>query len=220
MNLLSRDMMGRGHGVSLCGAIAVIAAAFADALVETASNAGLFGPGNFTDHSNLNVLPTLLVGLLFAGLHLFARIRRVFTGLQDSTNWLQATRHTLSMNALPRLLPPIFCIQIIALYTMETAEQFIVAGHGLGGTIWLGGPVLISLSVHALFCLLTAVIVSRALHDCAQIVFRIAKLVLAIATLPLRATLRISFRSSLCSYRRLAPVPCGIGERAPPFLAA
>ena len=40
-----------------------MAAAIADPLVEFASNAGWFGAGNFTDHSNLDVVPALFAGV-------------------------------------------------------------------------------------------------------------------------------------------------------------
>jgi hypothetical protein len=49
------------RSLGLCSA--VLAAAIADPLVEFASNAGWFGPGNFTDRSNLDVGPVFALGI-------------------------------------------------------------------------------------------------------------------------------------------------------------
>jgi hypothetical protein len=120
-------------------AVAVIAAAVADPIVEFASNAGWFGPGNFTDRSNLDVFPALVVGLGALALYLIGRAPAILAG-----------------TALPRrlvsLVPAIFVLQIAVLYVMETAEQFIVGGHTLGPVVWLGGPITASLAIHAALC--------------------------------------------------------------------
>ena len=58
-------------------AVAIIAAAVADPILESASNAGLFGHGSFTDHSNLDVLPALCIGLLAVAIHVTLRLRGV-----------------------------------------------------------------------------------------------------------------------------------------------
>jgi hypothetical protein len=47
---------------------------------------------------------------------------------------------------------------------METGEQIVVAGHPLGGTIWLGGPIVVSLALQALFGVVIAMLFSRVLH--------------------------------------------------------
>jgi hypothetical protein len=126
-----------------CIAAAVIAAAIADPLVEGISNAGWFGPGSYTDHSNLDVLPTLALGAILVVLYLVVRVRRDLLRVSDDA------LHT----KVSRLLVPIFGLQLALLASMETVEQIIVAGHSLGSTIWLGGPIWFSLSVHAAVCL-------------------------------------------------------------------
>src|SRR5262249_25040176 len=55
-------------------AVAVIASAIADPLLEAASNAGIFGNAHYTDHSNLDVLPALAVGLVAVAIHVGLRI--------------------------------------------------------------------------------------------------------------------------------------------------
>ena len=59
--------------LGLCAA--VLAAAIADPLVECASNAGWFGPGNFTDRSNLDVGPVFALGIATLALYLVRRAR-------------------------------------------------------------------------------------------------------------------------------------------------
>jgi hypothetical protein len=112
----------------------------ADPLVEWASNAGRFGPGNFTDHSTADVVPALLVGVLFVATHLWLRVRRALTR-GPASDLLRASRQAIGGGVL-RLLPLVFAIQMLVLYCMETSEQIAVVGHPLGGMIWLGGPVL------------------------------------------------------------------------------
>ncbi len=125
-----------------CIAAAAIAVAIANPLVEGASNAGWFGHASYTDHSNLDVLPTLALGAFLVVLYLVLRVRR---------DLLRASDDALHTN-ISRLLVPIFGLQLALLAAMETLEQIIVAGHSLGRTIWLGGPIWFSLSVHAAVC--------------------------------------------------------------------
>jgi hypothetical protein len=47
---------------------------------------------------------------------------------------------------------------------METCEQTAIWGHPLGGTIWLGGPIAISLALHAIAGVAVAGLFSRALR--------------------------------------------------------
>lgn len=174
--------------------------------MEFASNAGWFGPGNFTDRSNLDVLPALVVGLGVLALYLIGTARTLLAG-----------------TALPRrivsLVPSIFVLQILALYAMETAEQVIVAGHTLGPTVWLGGPIFASLAIHAAFCLAITLWIARSARGLAVTTLRVIRLIKAIATLAAQAVGILPSRPSgeRC-FRQLVPVLCRIGERAPPLL--
>ncbi|MGC2243548.1 MAG: hypothetical protein WBA06_07975, partial [Candidatus Aquilonibacter sp.] len=100
------------------------------------------GRGLYTDHSNLDVLPTLALGAILVVLYLVLRVRR---------DLLQASDDTLH-TTVSRLLVPIFGLQLALLASMETLEQIVVAGHSLGRTVWLGGPIWFSLGVHAAVC--------------------------------------------------------------------
>ncbi len=190
-----------------CTALAVMAAAIADPLVEFASNAGWFGRGSFTDHSNLDVVPALVAGVALMALYLLRKARLIVSG------------HAFPRGVVP-LLPAIFVLQVVALYGMETAEQFIVYGHLLGPAVWLGAPPLVSLAVHAAVCVGVSFWFGRSMRTLAATTLRVIRLIRAIATLavcgaalPARRTFK-----ARC-FKELAPVLCSIGERAPPVVA-
>jgi hypothetical protein len=202
-----------------CLAVAAISAAIADPLVEWASNAGGFGPGNFTDHSTADVVPALLVGVLFVATHLWLRVRRALTR-GPAHDLLRASRQAIGGRVL-RLLPLIFAVQMLALYCMETSEQIAVIGHPLGGTIWLGGPLLASLAVHAVACVLVAFAASNVLRALTQSAVRAVLFILAMAVRPARGVApselgRLWTRPSHIAFFVL----CNVGERAPPLLTA
>ena len=191
----------------LCAALAVIAAAVADPIVEFASNAGAFGSGNFTDRSNLDVLPALLAGIGLLAIYL---VRRARTVLADRS----------FARGVASRVPVIFCLQILALYVMETGEQFITYGHALGPAIWLGGPVLVSLAVHAAICIALVLWIAHSAPTLARTTLRVIRVIRAIATLAGRPKeLAIARIPSAVTFKRLAPIVCRIGERAPPIAA-
>ena len=190
-------------------AAALVAASVADPLVEFASNRGLFGAGSFTDHSNQDVLPALGAGLLFGTVYVVLRVRGML-----------ACRVALPP-AVGVLLPYVFAAQIALLYGMETLEQFVVSGHALGGTVWLGGPLPASLAAHAASCVLATFLLGRLTHSLsyktARIVTRIAAAIGLAPRSPLVAFVRRSHRADA---RRRAPLLGRTGERAPPHLTA
>jgi hypothetical protein len=189
-------------------AAAVVAAAIADPIVEGAANAGWFGPGTFTDHSTLDVLPALSCGIALLGICLVLRVRREL--LRASSEALRAD--------IARLLPGIYATQLAALYIMETSEQLVVAGHPLGGTIWLGGPIWFSLITHALIGLVAAYGLAHAVCACASTTVRIIRRFRALAVRALHdpAPLALRRRTRVCATHD-APVRCRIGNRAPPL---
>jgi len=191
-----------------CIAVAVIAAAIADPLVEAASNAGWFGPGNFTDHSNLDVLPALLVGAVFMLVHIASRVQRELMRVSGSA---------LATN-VGRLLPVAFTVQIGVVFLMETLEQIVVAGHPLGGLVWIGGPIWFSLPVHAITCVALAFGLARVVRACAHTTARVIRQIQALAVRSLRASPPLALhRRETLFFTRCAPVVCRIGNRAPPI---
>ncbi len=204
-----------------CTAIAVIAAAIADPLVESASNAGWFGPGLFTDHSNLDVAPVLLAGVLLLAAHFVLKARAALANGngRDHDLWHQAG-YALG-SGVWRLLPAIFGLQMLTLYAMETAEQYAVWGHSLGPTIWLGGPLPVSLAVHAIICVAVAVTIARWVRALTATTLRFIRLIRALATFAPQPAGSVATRTrDAVNFRRPAPVLCRIGERAPPPVSA
>jgi hypothetical protein len=194
-----------------CIASAVLAAAMADPLVESLSNAGWFGPGSFTDHSNLDVLPVLLCGAAFVICYLALRVRREL--LRASGEALRAR--------VGRLLPYIVAAQLTVLYAMETVEQVVVAGHVMGGTVWLGGPIWFSLGVHALVGTAVAYGLARLACACAQTTLRVLRRFRALATRALHAPAPLAVRGRGTAWLRAnSLVRCRIGNRAPPLTFA
>lgn len=183
-----------------------MAAAIADPIVEFASNAGWFGPGNFTDRSNLDVFPALAAGLLLLVLYLVRAAPALLAG-------------EIRSSGIVARLPLIFATQIAVLFAMESAEQLAVHGAILGPTIWLGGPLFISLGFHAAVCVALTSWLSRSSPRLAATALRVIALIKAIGTLAAHAPgapapQRFGER---CVARR-APVVGPAGERAPPLL--
>lgn len=146
-----------------CVAAACSAASLADAVLESASNAGWFGPGTFTDHSTLDVLPVLAIGGLFAFLYAVARAQLVLRA-GDLRRYVSACMVGLDHRAIVRLLPLVFALQMLTLFGMETLEQVAIAGHPMGGTLWLGAPALVSICFHMLIGAIVAVTMGRVLR--------------------------------------------------------
>jgi hypothetical protein len=190
-------------------AVSVFAAAIADPIVERASNAGVFGRGVFTDHSNLDVVPAALVGLLFVVLLLAFKARAIL---------LRNSSRALDDACVLRILPFAFAGQIVFLYIMETTEQLVVYGHTLGGAVWLGGPIACSLAMHAATCAIVALVLAKSLRSLADAAVRIVRLVRALAARPVQPARPILGRDiDRLSLNPFGPVLCRIGERAPPL---
>lgn len=196
--------------VFFCCAVAFVSAAVADPLVEGASNAGWFGRGAFTDHSTVDVVPALLAGVAFCVLYLVARVRGILRSSRFSNEALGSD--------IAGLLVLAFAIQIALLYAMETSEQVLVWGHSLGGTVWLGGPVLVSLGAHAVTCAAIAFATIRSLTALATTAAGVIRLIRALATLTLQSASPIAIRrGSALLFGRSAVDLCSVGERAPPL---
>jgi hypothetical protein len=190
--------------LGLCLTIAVIAAAIADPIVEFASNAGWLGTASLTDHSNLDVIPALLFGAGLLALYMVRRAHAVLAG-----------------RAIPRriagLLPIVFVLQVATLYTMETLEQIVVWGHPLAAAVWLGGPVTISLGIHAAICVTVAYAIARSGRTLAATTLRVIRLVSAIARFAAHGPALVAIRLESVFCKASLPIACTIGERAPPL---
>jgi hypothetical protein len=191
--------------LGFCAAIAVIAASVADPIAEFCSNAGFFGAGSYTDHSNLDVVPALVAGFGLLALYLVRRAPAILAGRALS-------------GGIAGSFGVIFAFQLAALYLMETAEQLLVWGHLLGPTIWLGAPIPIAIAIHALVAFGIVSLVLRSRRALATTTLRVIRLIRAIATfdaaMPQPSAVRRPRRSVL---KELILAFRAIGERAPPM---
>ena len=197
-------------------AVAAIAAALADLVIESLANHGAFGHAGFTDGSNAVNGPAAVLGAIFLLRFLYLRVRCALRAGGNASAPSGPTLRQLTLAAIMGRLAAIFVVQIAALWIMETVEQYAVFGHGFGGTVWLGGPVALSLAMHAVVCVATAFgarFVLRALEPRAVRLLRAMLAVLGVVGDASRPRFR----------RGLAPVVvlpyfvlCRIGVRAPP----
>lgn len=201
-----------------CLAVATIAAAIADPMVEYASNAGWFGPGRFTDHSNGDVIPALLAGLLLVGIFAALKVRADIGGAK--TNVFRAFDRACGP-ALVGLLPFAYALQLIALYVMESCEQMVLWGHLGSATLWLGAPVIVSLSVHAIICVAVAFAAAKLVNLFGATTLRVIRLIRSLAC-SARLVPQVPAKRTLgtVTFERLVLANRGIGERAPPFSLA
>jgi hypothetical protein len=142
-------------------AIALVAAAIGDPLVETIANSGLFGRA-FVDRDQQSVVPVLVAGVLLGLLLLVARFRyaAALAGPQ-SRDWLREVVAQLSTTSSSRTVAPIFAAQLAVVYAMESCEHALGAGAAIVGLSWLGAPVAFSLLLHLGVCLLCISAVRR-----------------------------------------------------------
>jgi len=168
-----------------CLVAAVTSAALADPLVEGLSNHGVFGSGRFTDHSNADVMPALAAALVFAALFVVGVVRRAVPHSRPghAPAWLRESRAAVPPRTAMRLFPVAFTLQIATLFGAETLEQLAVAGHAFGGAVWLGGPILVSLGLHAAIGLVVVALLARLLDWVARsivdVIYLLRRLVLA-----------------------------------------
>lgn len=190
-----------------CLAVAVIAAAIADPIVEFSANAGWFGTGTFTDRSNLDVAPALILGVGLMALYFVRRARAILNG-------------GAPLRGVAVLLPAIFALQMAVLYAMETGEQLAVWHHAFGPTLWLGGPPPISLTFHAAVCIGVALGFVRSRRKLAATTLRVIRFIRAIATIGIATTPpEVMRRFEIVAFDDLMPALGALGERAPPILA-
>lgn len=131
---------------------------------------------------------------------------------------LRSSDRALDGNVL-RLVPLAFGLQIAVLCAMETFEQVVVYGHPLGGSLWLGGPLLVSLAVHAVACVLVAMLAVRGVRSLARAAVAVIRLACALACRPLQPARPIALRDlDYAAFARFAPLLARLGERAPPAL--
>jgi hypothetical protein len=147
---------------SLVVGTAIFAAATIDPAIEAISNSGAFGVGSFTDRSNADVIPALLVAACLMALGAALAWRRIAG--RPSPAWLLNVRASLDGISTRRLVPFVIAAQLGALFSMETLEQIFVTHHYMGGCVWLGAPPAIALILHAIGGVLTTFLLTHLLR--------------------------------------------------------
>lgn len=203
-------------------AVAFVAAGLGDPLVESVSNTGIFG-GSYADNNHLGVVPTLAAGLFVAlevvALRLLEALRRSTNASRDS---LLEIARDIGSGPVARDFPVILALQLLSLFGLESIEQLATGGKLLGGTAWLGGPILFSLLAHAII----GVLCTCGLGMCMRAVVRtFAALIFTAVRYIWLAIARASIAPAhlgrqTCTFARLrAPHVREIGGRAPPLLS-
>lgn len=130
-------------------AVALVAAALGDPVVESVANTGVLG-GRYADNNHLSVIPALVVGASLVLIVLAARCIDVLRSAASSGDWLLEAARIFAARSPSRDVPAVFVMQLVALFLMESSEQLALGGKLLGGTAWLGGPIVFSLLAHGL----------------------------------------------------------------------
>jgi hypothetical protein len=201
-------------------AVAFVAAGLGDPVVESVSNTGIFG--HYIDNNHLGVVPTLLAGTVVIAEVLVLRFVEAWRrSTNRSRNSFVDIARDFGSRSVARDFPLIFALQLISVFALESGEQLVAGGKLLGGTAWLGGPILFSLIAHAIIgglCTFT-------LDACMRAIVRaLASLVLTAVRFIWLAVARASVapfrldRRAIWFARAQAPHVREIGGRAPPLL--
>lgn len=203
-------------------AAALIAAAIGDPLVESISNAGIFG-GHFADNDHLSVEPTVFVGAIFVLNALVSRILGLFRqAAHPQGNWLTRSVARVTPRSIVRYVPLVIALQLLFVFAMESCEQLAGSGRLLGGLVWLGGPAVFSLATHVALGTICTLVLAWLTEALSKAVVSLVRVAIAIMRLSPRETpAGIAFgRREVApdrhEHRHVGPV----GGRAPPRLVA
>jgi hypothetical protein len=152
---------------------AVLAAVMGDAAVESISDAGVLWHGRYTDRSSVDLLPVALIALIGLALTLGSLLSAYLSGSRQMTRrFVVSSARVLTPHQIMRVVPSIFGLQLVVLLVMETLEQVVVYGHASGGTLWLGGPIVASLLIHAIAAIVSAFGIASSLRRLADALLR------------------------------------------------
>ncbi len=202
-------------------AVAAVSAAIGDPLVETLANSGTFGAG-FDDHNHTSVIPVLAAGLMLALIAVAKRCAQLFGAAAQyrRRDWVVVAVTTLAGRSPWRDIPYVLALQLAALFAMENVEAVSIDGHFAAGAAWLGGPILLSLAVHATMGIALTVglarFVSALSHTLGEFVRDALEVILTLARGIERALTDRRDRPSVP--RVAAPHIRQLGGRAPPRL--
>jgi len=203
-------------------AVALIAAAVGDPLVETIANSGVLGPG-YADNVHSSVVPALIAGASLVLLLIGWQCSRFLRWRSERPQRpIDLARRFLARSPLYDI-PAVLILQLAALFVMESSEQIFCEGGLLGGTAWLGGPMWFSLLAHAAIGAISTVLMA---HGMRAIVRRCARLLeIAIERIlwvfgPEKAAIFAKRDAEATRCRSDVLHVHQLGERAPPLLVA
>ena len=203
-------------------AAAVLSAVVADVVIESAANAGFYGPA-FADHDQRSLLATATGGLVLA---LAAAVVVLLEhcrsrGGGDAAHWLSEAAHDISSRWSWSAFPSTLATAIAVRYAMESAELLRTTGHVATGLGWLGGPLLVALLIHAAFCGLMLLALMIAMRSIVRAFDAVLELVALLAAIIMPPALRAASFASRDAGRGLvnhqSPLATHTGERGPPL---
>ncbi len=128
-------------------AVALIAAAVSDLLVEAIANTGAFGQA-FFDTDDACIVPSLAVAVCLALAVIAGHARAASRRSNARGDRLAAVARDLAVHAPLRDAPYIFGMQFAAVFAIENIERLAASGRPAEGLLWLGGPPAASIAVH------------------------------------------------------------------------
>jgi hypothetical protein len=206
---------------SVFGAAALIAGALGDCSVERIADTGVFG-ARYVDHDQSAVGATIVLGL---GLAFAVAVLRLgaLLGAVDARRraaWRRASARLFAPRAVLRAMPLVLTLQCATVFAIESAERIALGAPPPHGLLWLGAPVLISLTFHLAIGLVCALALTAALRAllgwCAALVAGVLDVVLATLAGPPRPCLAARAEAPLLVARGHRARQRG--ERAPPLL--
>lgn len=198
-------------------AVAFVGAVAGDALIEGLSNSQLLWRGNYTDHSSADLLPmSIVAGLTVAVVLALFLKHRLGTWKPATRALVLAASRALAARGVVRLIPAIYLLQLATLFGMESIEQVAVYGHLFGGTVWLGGPVAVSLCAHLVIAAVFTLALARCLTVLADMLAYIVGRILAHVLARSRERVALGSRTDEPHGERYHVWSARTGERGPP----
>ena len=205
------------------GVAAVAAAAGGHAAVDLLGSLRLFAGTYARYQHTFTVFAAIAVAAIVLGFFAFSAVGAVIESLRHETpgdrlEFLRAMRRPS-----PATVALVYGLQIPLLLSLEALEQIQRFGHPIGVGASLGGPPLVSLSIHALCALAVTIAVFRGIRTIVDVSTAIARVVVPLArrlvvttgaTSATARTARVAERSV-----RPAPLALRVANRPPPRLA-
>lgn len=202
------------------GVAAVAAAAGGHAAVDLLGSLRVFA-GTYGRYQHaLTLLAAITVGAIILGFFAFSAIGAVIEGLRSETFASRLRLVQAMRRPSPATVALVYGLQLPLLLTIETIEQIQRFGHPIGLSASLGGPPLISLSIHALCALAVTVAVFRGIRAIVDVATAIARVVVPLVRrlvaahdAPIRP---VAARPLADRSTRRTPLALHIANRPPP----